>query len=377
MQQELKNFLDKNSERMLIRISAEEILEIKKAIADFTAEIVAAQTAEVKAELIDCRFGISRNTTLHLAAKFGDEASVRKLLADASASQQVDARNEDYFTPLHFAATNGHLAVTQALLAAGADKNAQASERKRRWVPIHYAAQFGHVDVMKALLDAGVDKETKTGFGLTPLLVGAEFGHVAVVQLMLSLNADKNAQTISDNHKMTALHYAVVGNFIDVAVLLLNAKINKEIETTFGLTALEFAAKNNLVEMVVLLMNYGAAKWEHALVVAQENKSEDVIKQIKKYQKVKASLFSAAGLDKVSANLSAAIKQFNATNLGETKILLEDGVTFNSYGILSLTHQLGLFKKVTKSFVEFAEGNGGGELSAGLKRLAAMTNLQR
>ena len=158
-------------------------------------------------------------------------------------------------------------------------------------------------------------------------------------------------------------------------MLLLNAKINKEAETTFGLTALEFAAKNNLVEMAVLLMNYGATKWESALAIAQENKSEDVINQIKKYQKFKASLFSAAGLDNVSANLSAAIKQFNATNLGEAKIILEDGVTFNAYGILSLTHQLGLFKKVTKTFVEFAEENVGGDLSSGLRKLTAMVNV--
>jgi len=311
-----------------------------------------------------------------LAAKFGCEEIVKKLLAETS-SQQVDACNEDGYTPLHLAAINGNLTVTQVLLAAGANKNAQASEKKRRWMPIHYAAQFGHVEIIKALINAGVDKEVKTGFGLTPLIVGAEFGHASVVQLMLSFNADKNVQTISDNHKMTALHYAVVGNFVDVAVLLLNAKINKEAEMTSGMTALEFAAKNSLAAMVVLLMSYGAGKVERALVVAQQNKSDDAVRKIKKYQKVKASLFNPAGLDNVSSNLLAAIKQFNADNLGEAKILLEDGVTFNAYGILSLTQQFGLFKKVTKTFAEFVEENGGGELNTNLKRLAAMVNLQK
>ncbi|MBP7709587.1 MAG: ankyrin repeat domain-containing protein [Rickettsiales bacterium] len=372
MQQEQKNFLDRNSDRILARISVEEITEARKLISDFVDEIVAMQSGEEKSRALDARFGTSQNCVLHLAAKFGDELVVKKILNEAKNDQYVNVKNDDGFTPLHFAATNGSIAVDQVLIAAGADVNAQASEKKRRWTPIHYAAQFGHVEVIDALIKAGVSKEAKTGFGLTPLVVGAEFGHVKVVEFMLSLGADKNAQTIAENHKMTALHYAVIGNFVDVAIALLNAKIDKEREADFGLTALEFAAKNNLSEMVVLLMNYGADKWNDALKIAQENKCEDVVKQIKKYQKVKASLFSGAGLDKETSSLIAGVKQFNATNLGEMEIILEDGVAFNAYGILSLTQPFGLFKKVEKKLVDFVDENGSAELASALKRLGVM-----
>lgn len=372
MQQEIKNFLDKNAERILARITAEEIVEIKNTISGFVGEIAAAQSQEEKLELLNLRFGISQSTILHLAAKFGDEANVKKLLLEANHEQYVNVRNDDYFTPLHFSAINGQLAATQVLIASGADVNAQASEKKRKWMPIHYAAQFGHVEVIEALIKAGVDKEVKTGFGLTPLVVGAEFGHAKVVQFMLSLGVDKNVQTIDDNHKMTALHYAVIGNFSDVAILLLNARIALEKETTFGLTALEFAAKNNLFEMVTLLLTYGAKKWGSALQIAQESKNEDVVKQIKQFQKAKANLFTGSGLEKVSANLASTVAQFNISNLGEVKIILDDGVAFNAYGILSLTHQFGLFTKVTKTFLDFAEENGSRELVSGLKKLNAM-----
>ena len=356
----------------MAKISAEEIIQTKKLIADFANEIAAAQGDEENLKVLNTRFGIVHNTILHLAAKFGDELVVKKILNDAQNDQYVNVKNDDGFTPLHFAATNGNLAATQVLIAAGADVNAQASERKRRWTPIHYAAQFGHVAVIEALIKAGVNKEICTGFGLSPLVVGAEFGHVKVVEFMLSIGAEKNVQTIADNHKMTALHYAAVGNFVDVAIALLNAKIDKERETAFGLTALEFAAKNNLSEMVVLLMNYGAEKWNDALKIAQENKCEETVRQIKKYQKVKTSLFSGAGLDKASPALIAGVKQFNDTNLGEMKIILEDGVAFNAYGILSVTQPFGFFKKVEKKLVDFVDENGSAELARGLKRLAVM-----
>lgn len=371
MQQELKNFLDKNSDRILARISAEELAEIKQVIGNLTNEIVAANSEE-KLRLLSLKFGVLQNSILHLAAKFGDEADVKKLLAEAPSDQFVNLRNDDFFTPLHFAAAGGHIAVARVLLAAAADKNAQVSERKRRWSPIHYAAQYGHAEMVEFLVKEGVDKETKTGFGLTPLLVGAEFGHANVVQVMLNLGADKNAQTVPDNQRMTALHYAVIGNFLDVATLLLNARINKETETTFGLTALEFAAKNNLAEMVTLLMSFGAGKWASALKIAQESEAVDVVNQIKFYQKTVAKIFHTTGLEEATPSLIKAIEQYNANNLGEEKIVLDGGVAFNAFGILALSHEVGLFKKVTKTFVEFAEANGSVELAGGLKKLNAL-----
>jgi len=54
------------------------------------------------------------------------------------------------------------------------------------------------------------------------------------------------------------------------------------------------------------------------------------------------------------------------------KIILEDGVAFNAYGILSITQPFGFFKKVEKKLVDFVDENGSAELARGLKRLAVM-----
>ncbi len=371
MQPELKNFLDKNSERTLFRISQDELLQVKNAVSLYVDEISSAQNVERKQSLMNLRFGVSGNSILHLAAKFGDDRDVEKAL-EQSLDNYVSLCNLDGFTPMHFAAINGHLNIVKLLIAAGADRNAKASEKKRNWTPIHYAAQFDHVKVVKLLIDAGVNKEIKTGFGLTPLIVAAEFGSVETLKFLLSVGADVNAQTVVDNHKMSALHYAAIGNFTKSATILLNAGIDKDKETDFGFTALDFAAKNNLSEMVVLLMNYGADKWEESLKIAQENNSDDAAKQIKKYQKIKLKLFNSAGLRVSAPSLIEGLKQYDAENLGEIKILLDGGVAFNAFGILSLSHQVGLFNKERRSFLSFALENEATDLAKELKRLTSV-----
>ena len=56
---------------------------------------------------------------IHDAAKAGDVAKVRQLLANGA---KVDARGESFgMTPLHEAAWKGHADVAKVLLAAGAD----------------------------------------------------------------------------------------------------------------------------------------------------------------------------------------------------------------------------------------------------------------
>ncbi len=375
MQQELISILDKNSEKNLTKISAAEIEEVKKVIDVFINEIKMATSQEEKHRLIDFRFGISKNTILHVASKFGDESEVVKALIETAHEKYVDVKNEDDFTPLHFAAMGGHLGAVQALISAGADKSALVSEKKRRWAPIHYAAQYGHEKVVELLIQSGVDKEIKTAFGLTPLLVAAEFGHEKVIKFLLSIGARCDVQTIEENHKMTALHYAVIGNYKDATTALLLAKIDKEKETTSGLTALEFAAKNNVVAMVDLLLKFGASKCEAALKIAQQNKSEEAVNEIKKYQKAKNNFFNAKFLKNSSASLITTIQKYDRDNLSEAMISLSDGCFVNALGVLSLKHQMGLFKKVTKSFPEFVNEIGLANLSEALTDLKTLTDL--
>ncbi len=368
MQQTVKDILEKNSDRVLLRISENELVSIKNAIESFANEIAMTQTIEQKRVLINIKFGNAKNNITHLAAKFGDENSIKKILEHLNEDQDINIVNEDHFTPLHFAVINGDFAIVKLLLAAGYNKNAAASAKKRNWTPIHLAAQYNHADLVKLLIDAGVSKETKTSFGLTPLVIAAEFGANETLEFLLSIGADKNVQTVVENHKMTALHYAAIGNFCKTASILLEAGIEKDKETNFGFTALDFAAKNNLAEMASLLMCYGIKNWKSSLEVALENKSHDVVACIKKYQKAKLKLFNVGGLKNLSGSLINSIKEFSYDNLGVGKIVV-DGAVFNAFGILSIDQTIGWINKDKKTFRGFVIDNDFKDLENELKRL--------
>jgi ankyrin repeat protein len=370
MQQQILNILEKYSEKNLSKISDTEISELKKTIKNFIAELELAKSKDAKKELVELRFGLSQNTILHLAAKFGDEIDLKKLLLEVGAEFYVDVRNNEEFTPLHFAAIEGQEKMLETLISNGADKNAQVSERKRRWSAIHYAARYGHLEIVKSLIESGVNKEVKTGFGLTPLLVAAEFGHAKIAQFLLNIGASCNVQTIEENHNMTALHYATIGNFKDVVEILLLGKADCEKETNLGLTAFEYAAKNNLTQIASLLLEWGSKKLESAIKIAQENKSQEVIDLIKKYQKAKDAFFKVKFLENSSDNLVNSIQKYNSTNLSEPKIALSDGVLVNAFGLLSLKQQFGFFKKVDKSLSDFLLENNLSQISKAIDQLS-------
>jgi ankyrin repeat protein len=67
---------------------------------------------------------------IHDAAKAGDVAKVRQLLANGA---KVDARAKSGRTPLHWAARGGHADVVKALLAAGAKVDARDKDGWTRY----------------------------------------------------------------------------------------------------------------------------------------------------------------------------------------------------------------------------------------------------
>ncbi len=88
-------------------------------------------------------------TPLHTAAYHGQEEIVRILLA---ANSDVNARNKSEETPLHLAAKWPQDRVVEALLAGGADLSAR---NKRGRTPAHVAALFNRHAILDRLLNAG------------------------------------------------------------------------------------------------------------------------------------------------------------------------------------------------------------------------------
>ena len=110
-------------------------------------------------------------TPLHVAARAGDAAIVRKLIsagAQVSVHDQVKENGSGNETPLHWAAFGGHLAALLELLSAGAEVNAV---EVRGRTALHYAAQRGEAHCIRALLDYEADPNAMDHRGATALLL--------------------------------------------------------------------------------------------------------------------------------------------------------------------------------------------------------------
>lgn len=362
--------LNKLSDKKLARLTTQEIDEALRLLPEALDIIESLPDAEDKISALNERFGFLKNSLLHLAAKFADVTSTQRILEIAEGDRQIiNARNEGLFTPLHFIAHSGDPVVAQLLLEAGAENNPQASLENRHWTPIHYAAKFGHDSVVETLINSGVNKETATAFGLTPLLVAAEFGQQRVLDLMLKIGANKNAKTIKENHCMNALHYAATGNFIEMAVDLLKAGIERNYKTNSGLDALDFAIQCNHPEMAALLLTWGIGNIDEAFKHASELKSANCKTRLKDYVEAKKNFFNSDWLTRFSSEIVATLKQCNRQNLGEIEVKLPHNVSFTAYGILALKRRTGFFRKRDEKFLHFCKHHGPSDLTNVLNHL--------
>ncbi|ROP76173.1 hypothetical protein EDF74_1823 [Stenotrophomonas rhizophila] len=160
------------------------------------------------------------NTPLHHAARSSDPG-VAALLRDAAA--EVDALNDDGWSPLAVACQVGNWRLAKFLLergartepaegtpvllaAAGTEEDdpagvqlllkhkarADARDRQRRSA-LHEAALAGHVDIIDVLLAAGANLEARDALARTPWLEAARGGRAGVVEHLLPHHPDLNA----------------------------------------------------------------------------------------------------------------------------------------------------------------------------------------
>jgi ankyrin repeat protein len=176
---------------------------------------------------------------LHDAAK-EDSNEVAELLLASNAD--VNAKDNEKYTPLHHAAAKGHEGMVKLLLAYKADVNikheymsyANGSASLLEWggsddgnTALHYAAFYGHREVAELLLASGVDVNAKENDeGHTPLHWAAMKDRKEMVELLLAKKADANAKTWREGS--TPLHYAALfGKRAAAEILLANyAEVN-------------------------------------------------------------------------------------------------------------------------------------------------------
>lgn len=152
------------------------------------------------------------------AAKSGDLLTIKELI---QGGEDVNAKDEQGWTPLLWAAYNNQPRATELLLKNGAKANHQSTMQFGAIVPkstaLHIASYYNFKHVVKQLLDNGADVNIVDSRGRTALIFASYYNFIDIVKLLVDKGADPN---IKDNWKNTAITYAMQSNFYDVYELL-------------------------------------------------------------------------------------------------------------------------------------------------------------
>lgn len=219
------------------------------------------------------------NTPLHHAARSSDPG-VAALLRDAAA--EVDALNQEGWSPLAVACQVGNWRLARFLLergaktepadgtpvllaAAGTEEDdpagvqlllkhkarADARDRQRRSA-LHEAALAGHVDIIDVLLAAGANLESRDALSRTPWLEAARGGRAAVIEHLLPHHPDLNAV---DGEGRNAVLLACMADNVPPLLVrrLLELGIAADVPDPQGRRAVDIAASAGRWTIVSLL----------------------------------------------------------------------------------------------------------------------------
>ena len=119
---------------------------------------------------------------LGLAAFFGHPEAAQVLL-EHGAAVNVASRNSFNVMPLHSAIANRNQAISRMLIEHGADVNARQQED---FTPLMEAAQNGDLETAKLLLQHGADPKPAAAKGQSALGLAEQAGHTEMVELLRS-----------------------------------------------------------------------------------------------------------------------------------------------------------------------------------------------
>jgi ankyrin repeat protein len=155
---------------------------------------------------VDIRDPDSGDTPLIMASFWDRESTVTLLL---SLNANINAQNNDGYTPLFWPVCKNYRGLVSLLLAKGASLDIGTTTGLK---PIHWAATYGELGVlelgpMDLLITAGANVNDRDNSGETPLHHAVRHVYDVRAKYLLSHGADVNAK---DNNGHTPLHAARV-----------------------------------------------------------------------------------------------------------------------------------------------------------------------
>ena len=192
----------------------------------------------------------------------------------------VDSRNTTGRTPLMNAALNGNVQAVKSMIKRGADPSLTDYTG---WNTLHFAAQGGDTDIISLIHTHLPNIDSKTGEGITPLMLAASCGKLHAVKWFLEKGATVACEC---NRGWNTLHCAAKGGDTDIISLIHTHLPNIESKTGEGYTPLMVAAFTGKLHAVKWFLEKGAAiackdktGW-NALHHAAESGDTDIISLI-------------------------------------------------------------------------------------------------
>lgn len=104
------------------------------------------------------------------------------------------------------------------------------------------AIQFNDLTAAECLLRKGIDSDYRFGNARTPALcMSSKSGHYDLVRLLIDHGCSVNQ---SDENGFTALHFACIYIFVEIARLLVQHRANLEAVNLYGCTPLHLAVQH-------------------------------------------------------------------------------------------------------------------------------------
>ena len=189
-------------------------------------------------------------TPLHAAASGGHLMIVHILI---QAGANINALNQNLYTPMMIAIEEKHHSVMQYLLKAGADHETRSEDGM---TALHIAAKCGNLEAVTTLINnRKINLNLQDDGGWTALVWATEHRHVLVVKYLLSKGAESNVQ---DDEENIGIHWACYSGDVNIAYIYLELGCDINAANIHGDTPLHVAARRDNYDCVVLLLSRGA-----------------------------------------------------------------------------------------------------------------------